>query len=413
MAGTQSRQASNVNTEINTAGLFTVVEVANDNVIITKGSQVNKWPLRKRYVSFSTNIHLLKRSAFIGYSPDSTLFLVRYTKGREDALVGSVEHYALFDTTIIYITGHYVMSIDISTGDRKIMLENDEKIGPAKILICSGSLLLVSTKIIHRLELSTNMYTKLRLKVTLDPLTAESAKVGEHVELVVSCVKGNLYAFETKTMEIVRRMKYFESPVSAIGFWKPEPSILFILTKAGELIDVDYLNNRIFKKNDFPTGNYTRVIPIKGKAMIFIDGKQVIIYSPYTNTIKTIYKSEEEGEFGYIAVVPEENSPPVFPEKKTKLEGKDECLQNSPDNPKKEKRDAESDLHSLKRQKLSEEENEHEKAKSEAGEGRSPLEIYESFENFKDSVYKVQADILKEVFLLKKRLDEIERALTK
>ncbi|KAI5192241.1 hypothetical protein NEMIN01_1893 [Nematocida minor] len=434
MTGTQHKHSTDVHTEVDTSGLFTAVEVIDGAVVISKGSVTNKWPLRKRYISFATNQHLLKRGAFIGHTPEDTLFLVRYLKGREDALVGMVEYYSLFDTTIIYISGKTVTTIDISSGEKKTVLESDERIGDAKILMCCGSMLLVCKKAIHRLEMATSLYTKLRLKVTLDPRTAEASKLGEQIQLVVSCIKGNVYVFETKKMEIIRSMKYFGAPISAIGFWKPEPSILFVLTCAGELLDVDYQNNRVLKRNNFPLDNYRAVVALKGKAMVFISSSKIVIYSPYTNSISTVYRTQDPGKHSFIAAIPDEpailpESPKNPPEKRKTEEGAESLEEGAlpadvPGSAMQEnsekiivERPVRLDVeYSQKKTKLSEDSPEHllgQVQNKTATPCKKPADIYESFEKFKDSVYQIHKEVLKEVFQLKKRLDKIERSLSK
>lgn len=427
MAGTQQTQLTDSNTEMSTGPLFTVVEMIDGAIIISRGNIINRWPLRKRYTSFSTNEHLLKRGALIGHTPEETLFLIRYLKGKEDPVVGMVEYYALFGTTIIYISGNAVTTIDISTGEKKRVIESDEKIGPAKILVCEGSLLLVCRKAIHRLELKTSLYTKLRLKVSLNPSTAEAASLGDQVQLVVSCAKGNVYVFETKKMEIIRSMKYFGSSISAIGFWRPEPSILFVLTSAGELMDVDYLNNRILKKNKFPVDNCKTVVALKGKAMVFISESSVFIYSPYTNSISTVYRSHSPDQVSYISVIPDEEPSIVVVPKKTVREQAESlassALTRSPaeigvgpaeDSPN-ERPGRLNVEYSHKGEKIKESPGTSSPKRNTGlnSERENPASLYESFEKFKDSVYKMQADVLKEVFLLKKRLEKIEKSLSK
>ncbi|KAH9385233.1 uncharacterized protein NEMAJ01_0129 [Nematocida major] len=446
MEGIQHRQPTdaNLHKEIEKSILFTVVEIIENGVIISKGNATNRWPLRKRYISFATNEHLLKRGAFIGLTPEGTLFLVRYLKGREDALVGMVEYYALFDTTIVYISGKVVTTIDICTGEKKMVIENDENIGIAKVLLCGGSLLLVCRKAIHRLEIKTSLYTKLRLKVSLDANTAEAVFIDNQVQLVVSCRKGNVYVFETKKMEIIKSMKYFGSPICTVGFWRPEPSILFVLTTAGDLMDVDYLNNRILKTNKFPIDDYRSVVALKGKAMIFISSNSLTVYSPHTNSINTVYRSHSQGEHSYICVVPDEGIPIPVP---MHMLGPVLTQNNAPNHmmeadpipyeyictetklePSMHNRasEAHDKIHAERPVRLDVEYSQRMACSNEAagayaqakGEPPKPgmrraADLHESFENFKDSVYKMQTDVLKEVFLLKKRLEKIERALSK
>ncbi|EIJ87900.1 hypothetical protein NEQG_01972 [Nematocida parisii ERTm3] len=283
----------------------TIMEVLNGAVLICKGYSQNKWVLHKKYKSFAVNEHLFKRGAFIGYTEEESLCLVRYVKGREDTIISQVESYAIFGTVIFYILGKTVIKIDITTGDKKVLIDNNENIGISKILLCESTLLIISDKVIHKLEVNTNIYTKLRLKVSLDHKTGEVVKLKDKIHLVVSCMKGNVYVFDSHKMEIIRSMKYFGARINAIGFWHPESTVLFILTVAGELLDVDYLNNRVLKRHSFPVDDYTRAVSINGKSIAFISTSKITVYSPYNSSIRTIYRSCMEGrsDYSYISII--------------------------------------------------------------------------------------------------------------
>ncbi|KAI5161991.1 hypothetical protein NEAUS03_1864 [Nematocida ausubeli] len=419
-------------------GAFAILEVHAGWVFVSKGSTTNKWPLQKQYKSFTTNAHLLKRGAFIGHTYENTLYLVRYLKGKEDPLVGTIESYALFDASIFYIAGKTVTAIDISTGEKKVVIENDEIIGTAQILLCENTLLLISEKIIYRLELNTSAYTKLRLRVTLDPNTAKVSKLKGQIQLVVSCEKGNVYIFEATKMEIVRSMKYFGAPISTIGFWHPEPALLFVLTTAGELMDVDCLNNRVIKKHAFPIDDYRRVVPLKGMGMAFISSNKITMYSPYTNSIRTIYRSRANGSVSFISLIVLDDVPreKVLSEMKMS-EGKgmgykaaDYIMANG-NFPTFEKKGTPGEKEPTEKipverpirldVEYSKNCNIHDGSdgKNVSANDRyleyaqDMFYMHKSFERFKESVHKIHADVLKEVFQMKKRLDKIEESLLK
>ncbi|OAG31277.1 hypothetical protein NEIG_02362 [Nematocida sp. ERTm5] len=409
----------------------TIMEVLNGGVLICKGYSQNKWVLHKKYKSFAVNEHLFKRGAFIGYTEEESLCLVRYVKGREDTIISQVESYAIFGTVIFYILRNTVIKIDITTGDKKVLIDNNENIGISKILLCENTLLIISDKVIHKLEVNTNIYTKLRLKVSLDHKTAEVVKLKDKIHLVISCMKGNVYVFDSHKMEIIRSMKYFGSRINAIGFWQPEPTVLFILTMAGELLDVDYLNNRVLKRHSFPVDDYNRAVCINGKSIAFISSSKITVYSPHNNSIRTIYRSCMEGhkDSSYISIITTsinndydkrplniqisgnitdfKNNQTHIPEISKNMTSSS-IPQYNPEsriNP-----EYTHKIISTQNNTITSTQNNNQNVL------RNPQytdNLYKEFEIFKESVHRIQSEVLKEVFLMKKRLDKIEESLSK
>ncbi|OAG28804.1 hypothetical protein NEDG_00943 [Nematocida displodere] len=383
-----------------------ILEVSGNSVTIIYGETTTKHLLRNAYVSAKTNEHLLKRGAFIGITSDSTLYLVRYLQKREDPIISGVDQFGLVDTTVIYTSGHCVSSIDISNGDKKVMIECEDLLDDCCVLISNTVLIVVCEKNIHRLDLANNLYTKLRLKVDIAVkssgimqfahLPVPNQPTTSSIHVGITCSKGNIYIFDTEKMEMVKSMKSFGVAIHALSFCvESSHPILYAITETKELIEIDYLNNRLLRRIELPPHRYTKATTVSSSSLVVFSDEMVVYYNGDTHTWTRLYNapsSRPSGACIYIVPTPSSalstssdlvqpkhiDQPALHPEPKL------EMLQIQPDtgHPRPTPPSA-SEIDTL----------------------------YKSFESFKDSVYKVQSDVLREVFHLKKRLEEIERDL--
>ncbi|KAI5187731.1 hypothetical protein NEHOM01_2328 [Nematocida homosporus] len=423
--------------------IFAQLELQDFDLHITLNGKISRYLLRNKYIKLQSNEHLLKRGVLIGHSVDSVLFVVRILQGREDRIIGPVSEFCLFDTTVVYVSGHTVSTIDICTAEKKSVIECDEPIEHANILICQQTLVVVCQKVLHRLDLTTNLYTKVRLKIDINVHSACVVPFEQSKHITVSCLKGNIYVFDARKMEMIKSMKSFGHSICAITFWKPTPSVLFVLTDNNELIDIDYLNNRLLKRTVLLGPKYTACQPLKNGQVVLFSSTNVLLYSPTTGTLSHVYTSKNSSATtrspAQIYIIPDISShltlepkpthppPPIHPNPNPNSNSNQPTHHNpnhhnpSHHNP----INSHPYMHTInptlappppyatapppQHRQGSFPHDPHQATKT----GAEIDHLYKSFESFKDSVYKMQTDVLREVFLLKKKLEEIEKTLAK
>lgn len=405
---------------------FCILEIKERDLTVRMGNKVAKYLLQNIYTALHTNEHFLAKGAFIGKTEDGILFLVRYRQKKEDPIVGGVNDFFLFDTTIVYASGRFVSTIDVTNAEKKVVIECEEPLSKAKILVNRNTLVVVCEKALHRLDMYTNLYTKVRLKVQIETSSACIASFEKSLHVAVSCTKGNIYVFDTEKMEMVKSMKSFGFSVTTMGFWLPSSTVLFLVTENNELFDIDYINNRLLKRSSLPGNLFTNCSALMDTSIIFYSNTEIATYSPKNGTFKTIYKIDPARKTTYIHIVPNITKIQELPDNLEPISG-----------PQKE--------HGYSQRRFSPAEisgNRYEKDAAIPGEVHNPFQnnsttswmsninekdmvqhpiqsnadldnLYRSFESFKDSVYKMQTDVLREVFLLKRKLEEIEKSLTR
>ncbi|KAI5180176.1 hypothetical protein NEOKW01_0505 [Nematocida sp. AWRm80] len=440
-----------------------IIELANKEMCVHRNNLSNRYTLGNQYIQISTNDHLLKRGTIIGKSTENVLYLVRYIQQKEDPIVSGVEYFTLYDTTIVYTSGNLVCTIDLSNGVKNTVLEAEEPINECRLLYYNDIIMVACLKTVHRLDLVNSQYTKVRLKVPLNVNASTMAEINGAVHLLVTCKKGNIYAFESTKMEMIKSLKSFGCAITAIGFWRQRPSTLFIATTEKEIIEVDYLQSRLLKKTKIHSEMLTECVVPNNSSVLFSSNSEVLIYIPHISSVVSMYstvihksaqllisfpdKREKEWESKTaqnsggatevshqpITVDPSEakttikdalirprsiniqaSTPPHMLQPSANQENilpKPSVINTYSDKPPTQNNPSSDGNITVDRSQPSS--FVLPGSTPETQMNMTPIELCKSFESFKDSIYKVQTEIFKEIFYLKKKIEEIERYISK
>ncbi|KAI5171600.1 hypothetical protein NEFER03_0922 [Nematocida sp. LUAm3] len=439
---TSMRQKCAQAKERDRAQSFALLDIFQRNLTIYYCKKHIKYFLRNVYTSIHTNKQLLERNAFVGQTEEGSLFLVKYQQKKEDLILSGTEAFVLYNTTIAYTSGKLLSTIDISTGDKKVVVESDVGFSKCKLLVANEILVIICTKTIHRLNLSTHLYTKVRLKVDIDIGSACIVGGEKWIHVAVSCTKGNVYLFEAQKMEMFKSMKSFGCQIYSMCIPHKKETILVALLASNEIVEIDYQSNRLLKRSALPMDSCKSILFLEEDALAVFSSTQIGMYSSHgfrgihniAHPNSLVYMIPEAPEFfvkegSQIHFSSEEEkevySPPQKPPVFTNVPASKHVLSSSAhagpphgSTPHQFKGGMPSEIKRVQDTNNAPPRfpyNTMGKASPsflQEKDHKQKEDIFEFLQAFKDSVYTMQSELLREVFVIRKRLDEIEKHLT-
>lgn len=407
---------------------YCIVEVQGKTITVVKGSEKVQHTFRNAYISVQTNDYLLKSQALIAQASNASLYLLRTAGPREDLLALDVRAFAILHAYVVFVEGSYVHSIDLRNGSKKTLIESEEKIDAQCLLLAQNKLVAVEKKSIHVLCTQTNKYTKVKVKVEIDKAAVPS---DHHLNpgapssdplLAFTCVDGNVYVFDLQKMSVVKSMKGFGSRATNLGFSQTASFLLYLVTEAGQLAEIDYSSNKIHYRQG-PGSSVTSSAPTGTGSVLFSTSTHAYEFNRDSEECQAIYK----GKGGSITVIPlprPQKSPgkrhPIPETGSQKSEAPNPERQTNENAP--EKSGSEDPAADLSRSSaasatphssLSPRVPPHPSSFPDLSPGDHEESIYSAFNTFKDSVYELQREILSEIFQLKRKIEEMEKRIHK
>lgn len=383
-----------------------LIELAHQSRLVVRSScgAEKEWRLAHAYTEVSTTASMLEKGVVVGKTREGTLHLIRLSAGTEEEVAGGTLAFATSGLSVVYASGRGLRLYDFSRGEELELIPASEISCVAeemRILSSGHVIVFLNGRVIHTYDTASNVHMRIKMKIRISKEAAgiSAAEAGGPGFIGISCDKGNVYLLDTRTLKLVKSMKNLGGPVVALGFWPAEGEGLLMITDNNDAIHVDYKQNKAIRK--------VRIEGYKITGACLIDNEKAVLLSSSGWLVSLDYGTGKVSPMWQLSspCAPASGKFCVVESRRACAPSEEGADENVPGNISPSPTSAqdpgagpsckEPALSAAKGGAL----------KRDEGEAHA---VTKAFDAFKDSMYKMQAETFRELFVLKKRVEELE-----
>jgi hypothetical protein len=366
-----------------------LLEVEERRIRVRRGGgEENMYRVRNKYVEIRTSTEMMRRDMVFGRASDGQIYLIRLAAGREEAVAEGQSGFTVNGERAIFLAAGLKV-FEASSGMRFELIPSSEIIdeNEAKILSSGDMVILIDGVLIHSYHLRENTHFRMRMKIKMKK---DLASISDEQIVGISCEKGDVYLLDAEKMRLVKSMRNFGSAITSLAFW-PGGQGLLLATARSEVISVDFKENKAVRKVhvEYPDA---RILSTYEDKAVLVSGDRILFLSCGTGEIVQRWTLSSQTflvVFSTFKEHPEESSRRAFAVSE-KSSAEESVVDENVCNRTGEEKASETNLSADR-----------------------TLELIHSFEQLKDQVHSMADQLFREMFVMKKRVEQIEKHLYK